>query len=66
MLMLKTFLTRQKRGEGVEYPSVICEYVLFPLVNKKLIWPIAWQNRAMWKTQTEIQGEKGWSHGYAR
>ena len=30
-----TFLTRQKRGDGVGYTSVICEYVLFPLVNKE-------------------------------
>ena len=38
MLKLKlSFLFRHKRGDDVEFPSVFCEYVLLPLVNKETV-----------------------------
>ena len=35
MLKLKPFLFRQKREDDMGFPSVCCEYVLVPLVNKE-------------------------------
>ena len=32
-----SFLFRHNRGDDVGFPSVCCEYVLSPLVNKKAV-----------------------------
>ena len=42
----------------VIYPSVLCEYVLLPLVNKDLIWPLAGGN------SSKDRGKGRWSLGY--
>ena len=50
MLKLKpSFLFRQKGGDDVGFPSVCCEYVLLPLVNKEALWPMAEQDIARQK-----------------
>ena len=40
--------------------------VLLSLVNKKLIWPIARQNRARQEIQAETQGKRRQSQGDVR
>lgn len=42
-------------------PSVHCEYVLLPLVNKEVEWPVARQDKVRWGNQTGYWDEEGQS-----